>query len=143
MDLEHEAWMNTDVARLIEACGGVKTLVIGDAILDGYAEGDTRGLCREAPVPIVAVSHRNYAPGGAANAAANAASLGSEVSLISMVGEDREGDHLCRLLQQYGVTTDTVLRRRTVGTLAKHRIMASGHMLVRYDEGMDTPPDKN
>jgi len=53
MGLEHEAWMNTDVARLIEACEGVKTLVIGDAILDGYAEGDTRGLCREAPVPIV------------------------------------------------------------------------------------------
>ena len=134
--------MSTDIARLIETCAGLKTLVIGDAILDGYVEGDTRGLCREAPVPIVTVSHRHYAPGGAANAAANAAGLGSEVSLVSLLGEDREGDHLCQLLQQHGVATDTVLRRRAGGTLAKHRIIASGQMLVRCDEGMEKPPDE-
>ena len=45
--------MNTDVVRLIDACAPLKTLVIGDAILDEYVEGETGGLCREAPVPIV------------------------------------------------------------------------------------------
>jgi D-beta-D-heptose 7-phosphate kinase/D-beta-D-heptose 1-phosphate adenosyltransferase len=134
--------MNTDVARLVTACAGLKTLVIGDAILDGYVEGDTKGLCREAPVPIIAVSRRIYAPGGAANAAANAASLGSEVTLVSLMGDDRDGDHLCRLLQQHGVLTDRVLRRRIGGTLVKHRILSSGHMMVRCDEGLEKPPDE-
>ena len=55
--------MNTDAVWLIDACARLKTRVIGDAILDEYVEGDTGRLCREAPVPIVTVARRHYAPG--------------------------------------------------------------------------------
>ena len=135
--------MNTDVVRLIDACAPLKTLVIGDAILDEYVEGDTRGLCREAPVPIVAVARRHYAPGGAANAAANAAGLGSQVNLLTVIGDDCEGDRLCRLLEHHGVATETVLRRRAGRTLAKHRVIAGEQMLVRFDEGTGKPVDQD
>lgn len=135
--------MNTDAVRLIDACARLKTLVIGDAILDEYVEGDTGRLCREAPVPIVTVARRHYAPGGAANAAANAAGLGSQVSLLTVMGNDCEGDRLCRLLEHHGVATDTILRRRTGCTLAKHRVVAGGQMLVRFDEGTARPVDQD
>src|SRR5207237_764287 len=69
--------------RLAESLRGLKVLVVGDAMLDGYLSGTSGRLCPEAPVPVVAVSRSHEVPGGAANVAANAAGLGAGVTLVS------------------------------------------------------------
>ena len=62
--------MNTNLLQLLDAFAGLRVLVIGDVMLDSYLEGAAGGICREAPVPVVTLSNRTDAPGGAANTAA-------------------------------------------------------------------------
>src|SRR3954454_4517679 len=101
--------MSPHLARYIDAFAGLRVLVIGEAMLDSYLEGTTGRLCREAPVPIVALTGRRDAPGGAANTAANARALGARVSFLSVAGEDPEGALLRRALDDRGVYTDGLL----------------------------------
>ena len=67
-----------------------RILVIGDAMLDCYVFGQVNRVSPEAPVPVIEKSNFTYHPGGAANTAANIASLGSAVTLCSMVGGREE-----------------------------------------------------
>jgi D-beta-D-heptose 7-phosphate kinase/D-beta-D-heptose 1-phosphate adenosyltransferase len=53
-----------NLAHLTNLFRSLHVLVIGDAMLDSYLEGAAGALCREAPVPIVAVQRRVNAPGG-------------------------------------------------------------------------------
>src|SRR5947209_20483764 len=99
-------------------------------MLDTYLEGTTGRLCREAPVPIVALTGRRDAPGGAANAAVNARALGARVSFLSVIGDDPEGATLRNALEERGVATDLLLNDSTRRTLAKQRVVASSQLLV-------------
>src|SRR5215211_8205110 len=97
------------IAQIIEKFDALNALVIGDAMLDSYLAGAAGELCREAPVPIVKVTERLDMPGGAANTAVNARSLGSHVTLLSVIGDDAEGRLLRRILVDDGVATEHVL----------------------------------
>lgn len=127
--------MNTSVLPLVDAFAGLRTLVVGEAMLDVYLEGRTGGICREAPTAVVNLTGRRDLPGGAANAAANVRGLGSEVIFLSVVGADTEGDVLRQILEERGVTTTHVLRARQRCTLVKNRVVADGQIVVRFDQG--------
>lgn len=115
-----------------------RVLVIGEAVLDGYLQGAAGRLCREGPVPIIDIAQRHYVPGGAANTAANVASLGGQTWLLSAIGDDEAGQQLQTQLQQQGVDTHHLLVCPQRITLAKQRLMAGSHLLVRYDQGTST-----
>ncbi|HXK33114.1 MAG TPA: D-glycero-beta-D-manno-heptose 1-phosphate adenylyltransferase, partial [Dehalococcoidia bacterium] len=100
-----------------------------------------RRICREAPAPIVDVARRTDAPGGAANTAANVAALGARTTLLAVTGDDAEGDALRRALARADVSLDGLLTVRRRQTLAKHRVFASSHLLVRFDQGRAEPLD--
>src|SRR5690349_13917746 len=87
------------IARIIDSFAAFDVLAIGHAMLDSYLPGAAGELCREAPVPIVKVSERIDMPGGAANTAANARSLGGRVRLLSAIGDDAEGRLLAHILE--------------------------------------------
>lgn len=123
------------LADLVETFSRLSVLVVGDAMLDSYLSGTSDRLCREAPVPIVAVGARVDTPGGAANTAANAAALGARVTLLSVIGDDAEGALLLAALAERGVATAHVTRDPDRRTLAKHRLLAGAQMLVRFDQG--------
>jgi D-beta-D-heptose 7-phosphate kinase/D-beta-D-heptose 1-phosphate adenosyltransferase len=131
--------MNPRLPGVLDAFTGLDVLVVGEAMLDGYLEGTSGRLCQEAPVPVVSVASRRDAPGGAANAAANARTLGARVRLLSVVGDDPEGSALRQALAAQGVSADHLLVRPGRRTLAKQRVLASGQLLVRFDQG-DTAP---
>jgi len=94
---------------LIDAFPTLRVLVVGEGMLDAYLHGTSGRLCREAPVPIVAVEGRVDLPGGAANAAVNARALGARVSMLSVVGDDAEGAPLRAALAARGVDVTPVL----------------------------------
>ncbi|MBD2460889.1 D-glycero-beta-D-manno-heptose 1-phosphate adenylyltransferase [Oscillatoria sp. FACHB-1407] len=127
--------MEADLLHLVDCWSSLTVLVIGDVMLDCYLNGTTNRLCQEAPVPVVAVSQRQNYPGGAANVAANVASLGANVRLLSVIGDDHEGDRLRQALAARQVATADLLVTPTRTTLAKQRVMAADQVLVRFDQG--------
>jgi D-beta-D-heptose 7-phosphate kinase/D-beta-D-heptose 1-phosphate adenosyltransferase len=127
---------------LIDAFPRLRVLVIGEAMLDAYLHGTSGRLCREAPVPIVAVEARTHVPGGAANAAVNARALGARVTLLSVIGDDAEGAALLAALAARDVDTRQVLVDPARRTLAKHRVFAGAQMLVRFDVGSTARVDR-
>jgi D-beta-D-heptose 7-phosphate kinase/D-beta-D-heptose 1-phosphate adenosyltransferase len=111
-------------------------------LYDGYLEGRARGLCREAPVPVVSVRRRTEAAGGAANVAVNLAALGAHVRLLSVVGPDDAAARVLEIAREHRVDADHMLFSRRRMTPAKRRILADGHMLARFDEGTEAPLDR-
>lgn len=128
---------------IIDAWSRLTILVIGDVMLDCYLNGSADRLCQEAPVPVVAVQQRQEFPGGAANVAANVASLGATVRLLSVIGEDWEGDRLRQVLRQKGIADENLIQSPNRETLAKQRVVANSHLLLRFDQGSTGAIDAN
>jgi D-beta-D-heptose 7-phosphate kinase / D-beta-D-heptose 1-phosphate adenosyltransferase len=127
--------MNNELLRLVDRFAGLRVAVIGEAMLDVYAEGEVSRLCREAPVPVVSIAAERTVPGGAANTAANLASLGAQVRFLSVTGDDYEGRVLRRALEAAGVPTGDLLAHAQRSSLVKRRILGGGQMLLRIDMG--------
>lgn len=107
-----------------------RILVVGEAILDEYIHGNVARLSREAPVPIVANPVTTQRCGGAANAAANIAALGSTVTLLAAGGDDAAGRELALCCTSAGITANLLSQPRTN---VKQRILGAGQQLVRVD----------
>ena len=127
--------MIADIAGRVRDFRSINALVIGEAMLDSYVRGDASRLSREAPVPIVAVTDRVDAPGGAANTAVNLATLGAHSALVSIVGDDEAAERLRSALERSGVDATALVTDRGRVTLAKERIVAADQMVVRVDTG--------
>ena len=115
----------------------VRLLVVGDVMLDRYWFGEVGRISPEAPVPIVKVDRTEERPGGAANVARNAAALGANVSLLSVVGRDEAGTTLRRLLRQSRISAQ-LHTDRGLKTTIKLRVIGRHQQLVRID--FETPP---
>jgi rfaE bifunctional protein kinase chain/domain len=101
-----------------------RVLVIGDSVADQFVYGAISRVSREAPVFILRHEHTETVPGGAANCAANLASLGANVSLISVAGNDEAGKALLEKLNASGVDCSRVVRSDAFRTTTKVRILA-------------------
>jgi rfaE bifunctional protein nucleotidyltransferase chain/domain/rfaE bifunctional protein kinase chain/domain len=127
-----------DLTALVDRFRGLEVVVLGDAVLDAWLDGNAERLCREGPAPVVDVSSSRLAPGGAANAAANLAALGARPYLVAAIGEDADGRALCNLLHRAGVDVSGVLPVPGRVTPTKRRLTAGGQLVARFDE---TPDD--
>jgi D-beta-D-heptose 7-phosphate kinase/D-beta-D-heptose 1-phosphate adenosyltransferase len=115
-------------------------LVIGDVMLDRYVLGHASRLSPEAPVPVLRWNEDRNVPGGAANVAANIASLGGEVSVIGVVGRDQGRAELCEALSGFGdkIGIRFVVDERRPTTL-KTRFVCGGQQLLRLDREDSIP----
>ena len=108
-------------------------LVVGDAMLDRYWFGEVERISPEAPVPVVKIGREEERAGGAANVARNAAALGAQVSLLSVVGTDEPGARLEALLRRERVNVQ-LHRDRGVRTTVKLRVIGGrNQQLLRVD----------
>src|SRR5882762_2419788 len=110
----------------------VHVLVVGDVMLDRYWFGEVERISPEAPVPVVKIARNEERPGGAGNVARNAAALGTQVTLISVVGDDEAGRTLERLLAGDRVRT-SLHRDAAFPTTVKLRVIARQQQLLRID----------
>ena len=125
-----------DLATLRSVVGrfaGRKVMVLGDLMLDRYVWGRVERISPEAPVPVVEIERESYALGGAGNVAANLRALGAETILVSVVGDDHDGQQLCRALASRGVDPRRVVADRGRPTTVKTRIIAHSQQVVRAD----------
>ena len=116
---------------LIAGFADKRVLVIGDMVADEYLIGRPTRIAREAPVLILELSEERTVPGGATNVAVNARTLGAEVFLAGVVGDDLPGQRLHHAIgdlqmHQEGLVTDT---RRPTST--KTRILAGSPQIVQ------------
>lgn len=130
--------LTPDVPLTLRHAAPVVT-VVGDVLLDGWWHGRTERLAREAPAPVVEITERRFAPGGAANTAMNLAALGAQVRLVGLAGQDEPGHRLVALLQAAGVQTVGLSLRPGVRTVTKDRILSGDQVLVRLDEVAHRP----
>jgi D-beta-D-heptose 7-phosphate kinase / D-beta-D-heptose 1-phosphate adenosyltransferase len=109
-----------------------RVLVYGDLMLDRYWYGQATRISPEAPVPIVHVGSQETRPGGAANVALNIASLGGQVMVLGLVGDDPQAQELHDALHQQRVECEllTVPNRPTV---TKLRVIGQHQQLIRMD----------
>lgn len=117
---------------MLEKIAQVRLLVVGDVMLDRYWFGDVSRISPEAPVPVVKVERLEERPGGAANVARNAAALGAQTALISVVGEDDAGRALQRLLQEGGIAAHLQVDTE-IDTTVKLRVIGRQQQLLRID----------
>jgi D-beta-D-heptose 7-phosphate kinase/D-beta-D-heptose 1-phosphate adenosyltransferase len=108
-------------------------------MLDRYWFGTVNRISPEAPVPIIKKSGSALAPGGAANVAANIASLGGVPILVGTIGGDDASRELRGILEKRGIGLEHVVVEPGRLTTIKTRIIAHNQQVVRVDEEETAP----
>lgn len=126
-----------EIEKIFESARSKTILVLGDLMLDEWIIGDASRISPEAPVPVVRLSERKIAPGGAANVAMNLLSLGARVQMCGVVGDDEAGRDLITLLQNAGADVSGIVRDASRPTTLKTRVLASRQQMLRVDRESD------
>jgi len=121
-----------------ERLAQARVLVVGDAMLDRYWFGAVDRISPEAPVPVVRVDREEERLGGAANVALNVQTLGSQATLLTVVGSDEPARKLQSLLQRQGVAT-LLGQDPQLHTIVKLRVIGRAQQLLRID--FENQPD--
>ncbi len=116
-----------------------RALVLGDALLDSYLEGEASRLSRDGPIPVVRKTAEQHIPGGAANVVANLRALEAQVTFLSVIGHDSAGALLRAALQERGIDDAWLLEDPAACTPHKVRILSDGQHIARLDEGGRSP----
>jgi rfaE bifunctional protein kinase chain/domain len=131
--------------RVLARVPRVRVAVVGDLVADEFIYGQIDRVSREAPVLILGYDSTEVVPGGAGNAANNAAALGARVALVGVVGRDGAGTRLVAALRSRADVSG-IVRASGYVTPVKTRILAGGvhsakQQVVRIDRagGRITP----
>jgi len=108
-----------------------RVVIIGDMVADQFLRGTISRVSREAPVFILRHDETETRPGGAANAAANLASLGAKPLPIGVVGEDANGALLLESLTERGIDRAGIVIDPALTTTTKVRVLAGQHYAAR------------
>ena len=133
--------MNNNWQKILKTFTSVKVLIVGDVMLDRYFWGTVSRISPEAPVPIINLEKTTFAAGGAANVAANIASLGANPFLIGIIGDDEGGRDLPDVLQKCNVSSDYLVKIEKRPTTTKTRVVAHHQQVVRIDDEHTNPLD--
>lgn len=119
----------------------IKIVIVGDVMLDTYWWGHVDRVSPEAPVPIVAFNKKELRVGGAANVALNTASLGASTSIISVIGNDADGDQLKSMLNKQHINVNAIISSSKRITTNKMRVMSRNQQMMRLDTEITTDID--
>lgn len=110
-----------------------RILCIGDIMLDRYVYGDVERISPEAPIPILEVTKEDSMLGGAGNVARNIAAFNAEVDFYCVVGDDRAGYEIKRLLEKESNITPFITTSSSTNTSVKTRYVSGQQQLLRVD----------
>ncbi len=125
--------VKTRILEKISTFSKLNILLIGDVGVDEYVMGNVKRISPEAPVPVLEVNEEDKRLGLAANVAQNVVSLGGQVKMVSVVGDDDGAAILRNLLQQSNVSAEYLITDSSRPTTRKTRVMTGHHHLVRVD----------
>jgi rfaE bifunctional protein kinase chain/domain len=122
----------SNLADIVNRFGNNKIVVVGDVMIDENIYTTVDRICPEAPVPVADFKSRKYILGGAANVASNVKSLGGDVTLFGVCGDDDDRIILQNLLEDKSIGCGLTLFRGKQ-TTKKTRIFAMDKLLLRVD----------
>jgi D-beta-D-heptose 7-phosphate kinase/D-beta-D-heptose 1-phosphate adenosyltransferase len=125
--------MHKGLIEQLDQIGRPRVLVAGDFMLDRYVWGKVERISPEAPVQVLNVRTEDVRPGGAANVALNARSLGADVVCVGSVGADAAGRQLTAALVKQGIRTAGLVADRGRTTPVKTRLLAHNQQMLRMD----------
>jgi D-beta-D-heptose 7-phosphate kinase/D-beta-D-heptose 1-phosphate adenosyltransferase len=128
--------------QILERAVSRRITVIGDLMLDEFVWGKVGRISPEAPVPVVEVTGESFYPGGAANVARNLREFVDHVAVIGMLGNDRSGQQLRKLLSEQKIDTSSAIEEEGFCTIVKTRIIALHQQVVRVDREQIVTPSK-
>jgi len=105
-----------------------KILVVGDLMVDNYIWCDCSRISPEAPVLVAKSMKQDKRLGGGANVYANLKSLGADVFVLSVVGDDESGKFLKANLK------GKILVQKGRKSSLKNRIISQNQQVLRLDE---------
>jgi rfaE bifunctional protein kinase chain/domain len=118
--------------RILRRIKNTRVVVVGDPCLDENVYGRVETVAKEAPVLALEVAERVFAPGQAANVAANAAALGARVTFAGVVGPDEHGARLAALLEGLGADVGGLVCEE--GRPTTHKVKFVGREPQRHDQ---------
>jgi len=122
----------TKLIDCINRFSDLNILVIGDTIIDEYITCDAIGMSQEDPTIVVTpISNKKFI-GGAAIVASHAKTLGSNVSYMSVLGNDENYEFTHDYLTSLGINT-YLLKDSTRPTTLKQRFRAQNKTLLRVN----------
>lgn len=104
-------------------------LIVGDVMLDSYIYGIIDRISPEAPVPILKITHKKEVLGGAGNVLNNVCSLGARGLLISVIGDDQNGQKVEDLLGKMSI----LFKSKNRPTTTKTRYVCGSQQILRTD----------
>ncbi len=130
-----------DIDQLIAGIGSLRFLVVGDLMLDEYLWGAADRISPEAPVQVIDVRREDLRLGGAGNVLNNLADIGAQVQVVSVLGDDEDGERINAILSRKGIDTSGILQAENRKTSRKTRVLASNQQILRIDRETTTPID--
>ncbi len=124
---------DANLFKRMETFTDKRVLVIGDLILDEFIWGKVKRISPEAPVPVVEVERESLRLGGSANVVNNLTSLGCQVSLCGVIGNDANGERMQEILKDMKVECGGVVVKDNRPTAIKTRVIAQHQQIVRFD----------
>lgn len=118
---------------IIDRFPAAKVLVIGDIMVDHFIWGKVKRISPEAPVPVVEVDNDSLRWGGCANVLNNIYSVGGQVYLSGVIGDDATGQRLLAELADKKISTQGIVVDPKRHTTLKTRIVAHNQQVVRFD----------
>ena len=103
-------------------------------MIDSYLIGRSDRMSPEADIPVVVQESTEDKLGGAANVALNLRALGCTVELVSVIGDDDNGQKLIQLLDQNNISPNSLVIDDLRKTTQKLRVFAGHSPVVRIDD---------
>ncbi len=119
--------------QALRGLGRPRIVIVGDLMLDRYVTGEVTRISPEAPIPVVAARSAESLLGGAGNVAANLVSMGAEVELVGVIGDDEAGRELRGMLEEVGVDASGLVVDDSRLTIRKTRLVSGVQQMMRVD----------
>jgi D-beta-D-heptose 7-phosphate kinase / D-beta-D-heptose 1-phosphate adenosyltransferase len=101
--------MAKELVELVQKLGQPRVLVVGDVMLDRYVWGDAERISQEAPVILLRADRREERLGGASSVATMLRTLGANVQLAGIVGNDHDAGHIRQMLTDLSIDHEAVI----------------------------------
>ena len=108
-------------------------LVIGDVMLDTYYNGDVSRISPEAPVPVFRKRSERCVLGGAANVAANLVAANQNVYMMTIVGNDENGNKLIKMFENQQINTELIVTLERNTTVKTRFVATNNQQVLRLD----------
>ncbi len=116
----------------LDRMGGKRVHIVGDTIVDSYTQCTPVGSHGKTPTMSVLFERQVDFLGGAAVVATHMKAAGADVTLSTVLGNDRYRDFVCNGLTERGVKLNAVVDS-TRPTVNKNAIVVSGYRLLKID----------